>query len=178
MHGRTDAIKVAVFVQRRLRAAHHAVQVRLLEQGRIDAESDAFLVIADVLFEGISALGHDGRDTVLRLRQDEQGYVHQVVAVQIRIEDEIRRIAGVRDHRAHIGNQVEVLLGARRRGETRQPGGQLAPLPFQRCDPRVFPLALSQTFVGELESLSIRGLPFHWTQNASRRHYRRRRSKR
>ena len=101
---------------------------------------------------------HTSRPAVrsLRLRQRQQRHVHRVVAVQVGIEDQVGRVAGVRGHRPEIGEQVRVRLGGgvRRRAMHRLAGRD--PLLADGLDPHVPALAPGQAVRRELQALADR----------------------
>ncbi len=91
---------------------------------------------------------HHLREAVLRLRQRQQRDVHRVVAVEIRIENQIRRIARVRDHAAQIGAQVRV-------GVDRRRGGRGLEFLLQLGDHEMLALALRQSLGRELKAFTF-----------------------
>ena len=88
------------------------------------------------------------REPILRLRQGQQRDVHRVVAVEIRIENQVRRIAGVRDHAAQVGDQMRVAVVRRRGDEARHSSAEI-------LDDEMLALALRESLGRELQAEAV-----------------------
>ncbi len=161
-----DAVKIRVFVQRRLDASHNAIQVGLFEQRGVDGELLAILLRQGLAPERGLAVGHDLSKAILRLGQREQRGIHEVIAVEIRVEDEVRHIPRVGDHDPDIRDQLRVPCGGFRRSQARE-AHQLPPFLQHRAGAVVGTFALGQPLLRELEHGAELGV--HRQQRLKRR---------
>jgi hypothetical protein len=100
----------------------------------------------------------DVRGALLRLRKRQERDVHGVVAVEIGIENQVRRVARVGNHRPHVGDEMRVPLVDRRRLTGAREGLEPGPFPPDRVERDVIALALLQLIGGEFESRTELGL--------------------
>ncbi len=100
-HGITDAVEVRIFGQGRLRAGADRIHIDFAQKAPGDDE--LLNIVRRQLWFGERFLRRQTqvRQPVLRSRQPEQRGVHQVIAVEIGIEDQIRRVSDVRDQLPH-----------------------------------------------------------------------------
>ncbi len=143
-----DAVKILVLAQRSLRVAGDAVLVVLLEHRGHDG--DLRLVGHRAAgAEPAADLQNGVAQPLLRLRQGRKRGVHQVITVEIGVEDEVGKVAGVRNHRADGGDEfaVGVIAG----GGRERRGLQTLPVRQHRRQPRVVALARDQLGVGEFQ---------------------------
>ena len=85
---------------------------------------------------------HNGGQPILDLRQGKERHVHKVVAVEVRIQNKVRGVAGVGDHRTHVGQEMEVTRLAFCSGERRDMGFQIQPFRLHNIDAEVFTVSL------------------------------------
>jgi hypothetical protein len=151
LQGRADSVEVAVLVDRGLHVAADPVEVALFEHGGRNRQPRAFSWRRGSLRREAQPERGDVRDPVRRLRQRHQRGVHGVVAVQVGIENQVRRVADVRDHRPDVGDEVQVLLVGRLASGA--VGRTLERLPFlpDRLDAHVLALAGRKSFWCELQ---------------------------
>src|SRR5262245_13555231 len=99
--------------------------------------------------QGVGAVGHDGAEPILHLRQRQQSDVHQVVTIQVRIEDEVRGIAHMSNHGTHVGDEMKMTGGELRWFRW----ASLEPFPFllERLDPTMLAFPFGQTLRSKLE---------------------------
>ena len=145
-----------------------AVEVLILDVDRVDVGGDAAEVGRELRGEHgqcDAIVGTDGwapRQALedieglgiapLGFRQRQERHVHQVVAVEIRIEDQVGGVAGVLDHQQDVLQQLVVGLVARVGHDTLLQG---VPLPLHRCGVDLGPPAAGESRVRELEIVSV-----------------------
>ena len=103
------AEEVRVLGERCPRAGGDADEIGFIEQTGIDPQLHALLDRQLLVLQGAIAVADDRRQAVLSLRQRDQRAVHQIEAVEVRIEDQVRRIPRMRDHGADVGDHARVL---------------------------------------------------------------------
>ena len=96
---------MAVFVQRRLEVSRDAIAIALLQERRHDREA------LGEFRRRRPVAAVDGRrelhQAVLRLRQGDEHRVHRVVAIEVGVENQVRGVTDVAEHRPQIGQQVQ-----------------------------------------------------------------------
>ena len=145
-------IEVDVLVQGGLRVGRDPVQVDIFEQRGVHRKLRVLFWRDAGVLEQFQAKGGHRRQAFLHLRQGQQRDVHGVVAVQVGIQDQVRRVAGVGDHGAHIADQVRVLGLAHAGGGAVAFALQLLPFLPHRRQPHMFAFAFAQSVFGELQS--------------------------
>ena len=149
------AVEAGVLVERRLGVGDDPIAIRLAQEGRRHREVPAIgggQAAAVRLLQPHQQTG----GPLVRLRQRQQRHVHRVVAVQVGVEDQVGRVAGMRGHRPEIGEQVRVRRdgGVRRRAMHRLTGR--GPLLADGLDPHVPALATGQAVRRELQAFADR----------------------
>ena len=151
MQALTVLVKVCVFIQRSSRAAHHSIQVCLLHEGGRDSQLAALRTGEGLTSESGLAKDHHPRQAILHLRKGQQRDVHQVIAVKVGVQNQVRGVAHMGNHGPHITDEMEVLLQADGRLQVGQMRFQALPLGQERLYTAMPALAFGQPFVRELQ---------------------------